>query len=86
MVKTSTLCKSFNKFDLSAQYSSGILTMVGSKVSKWYKFSSYGLMTEWTFSSALGLICTIISENQGLEKSRSISNLRKTSGSGNLFF
>ena len=32
------------------------------------------------------LICTLISENQGLEKSRSASNLRKISGLANLFF
>ena len=32
------------------------------------------------------LICTLISENQGLEKSRSSSNLRKSSGSTNLSF
>ena len=32
------------------------------------------------------LICTLISENQGLEKSRSASNLRKISGSTNLDF
>ena len=30
------------------------------------------------------LICTLISENQGLEKSRSASNLRKISGPANL--
>ena len=37
--------------------------------------------------AALGLlICTLISENQGLEKSRSISNPRKISGSTNLEF
>jgi hypothetical protein len=32
------------------------------------------------------LICTLVSENQGLEKSRSISNHRKISGSANLDF
>ena len=32
------------------------------------------------------LICTLISENQGLEKARSISNPRKISGSANLYF
>ena len=32
------------------------------------------------------LICTLISENQGLEKSRSVSNLRKISGPANLDF
>ena len=32
------------------------------------------------------LICTLISENQGLEKSRSGSNLRKISGRANLNF
>ena len=32
------------------------------------------------------LICTLISENQSLEKSRSISNPRKISGSANLDF
>jgi hypothetical protein len=32
------------------------------------------------------LIYPLISENQGLEKSRSISNLRKISGSANLNF
>ena len=32
------------------------------------------------------LICTVISENQGLEKSRSASNLRKISGPANLDF
>ena len=32
------------------------------------------------------LIYPLISENQGLEKSRSISNLRKISGSANLDF
>ena len=32
------------------------------------------------------LICTLISENQGLEKSRSFSNPRKISGSINLDF
>ena len=30
--------------------------------------------------------CTLISENQGLEKSRSASNLRKNSGPANLDF
>ena len=33
--------------------------------------------------SALLLICTLISENQGLKKSRSIPNPRKSSGSAN---
>ena len=37
------------------------------------------------FSFSL-LICTLISENQGLEKSRSASNLRKISGPANLDF
>ena len=32
------------------------------------------------------LICTLISENQDLEKSRSVSNLRKISGPVNLDF
>ena len=32
------------------------------------------------------LICTLISENKGLEKSRSVSNLRKISGPANLDF
>ena len=32
------------------------------------------------------LICTLISENQGLEKSRSASNHRKISGPANLDF
>ena len=32
------------------------------------------------------LMCTLISENQGLEKSRSVSNLRKISSPGNLDF
>ena len=32
------------------------------------------------------LICTLISENLGLEKSRSYSNLRKISGPANLDF
>ena len=32
------------------------------------------------------LICTLIFENQGLEKSRSYSNLRKISGPANLDF
>ena len=32
------------------------------------------------------LICTLISENQGLEKSRPVSNLRKISGPANLDF
>ena len=32
------------------------------------------------------LICTLISENQGLEKSQSFSNPRKISGSANLDF
>ena len=32
------------------------------------------------------LICTLIFENQGLEKSRSVSNLRKISGPANLDF
>ena len=32
------------------------------------------------------LICTLTSENQGLEKSRSISNPRKISSSANLDF
>ena len=34
--------------------------------------------------SALLLICTLISENQGLKKSRSIPNPRKISGSAKL--
>jgi hypothetical protein len=35
-------------------------------------------------SCTLGLlICTLISENQGLEKSMSVSNLRKISGLAN---
>ena len=38
-------------------------------------------------ASSIGLlICTLISENQGLEKSRSYSNLRKISGPANLDF
>jgi hypothetical protein len=32
------------------------------------------------------LICTLISENKGLEKLRSVSNLRKISGPAHLFF
>ena len=32
------------------------------------------------------LICTLISENQGLEKSRSVSNLGKISAPANLDF
>ena len=32
------------------------------------------------------LICTLISENQGLEKSRSVSNLKKNSGPASLDF
>ena len=32
------------------------------------------------------LICTLISENQGLEKLRSVSNLRKISGPAHLIF
>ena len=32
------------------------------------------------------LICTLISENQGLEKLRSVSNLRNISGPANLDF
>ena len=32
------------------------------------------------------LICTLISENQGLEKSRSVSNIRKISGPAHLDF
>ena len=38
-------------------------------------------------ADTLGLsICTLISENQGLEKSRSALNLRKNSGPANLDF
>ena len=38
-------------------------------------------------ASTIGLlICTLISENQGLEKSRPASNLRKISGPANLDF
>ena len=38
-------------------------------------------------TSTLGLlICILISENQGLEKSRSASKLRKISGPANLYF
>jgi hypothetical protein len=38
------------------------------------------------FEMPLGLlICTLISENQGLEKSRSVSNLRKISGNLDFF-
>ena len=32
------------------------------------------------------LICTLTFENQGLKKSRSVSNLRKTSGPANIDF
>ena len=40
-----------------------------------------------TGGQAVGLlICTLISENQGLEKSRSASNLRKISGPANMDF
>ena len=39
-----------------------------------------------TFKSVGLLICTLISENQGLEKLRSASNLRKISGPANLDF
>ena len=39
------------------------------------------------FDQTIGLlICTLISENQGLAKSRSTSNLRKISGPANLDF
>ena len=39
------------------------------------------------FHEILGLLmCTLISENQGLEKLRSVSNLRKISGPANLDF
>ena len=45
----------------------------------------YGL--EFVFNEILGLlICTVISENQVLEKSISASNLRKFSGPANLDF
>ena len=38
-------------------------------------------------TSAFGLlICTLISENQGLEKLRSVSNLRKIPGPAHLIF
>ena len=40
-------------------------------------------MAQWTYGL---LIRTLISENQGLEKSRSTSNLRKISGPANLDF
>ena len=36
--------------------------------------------------SFVHLICTLISENQGLEKLRSVSNLRKNSGPAHLIF
>ena len=45
----------------------------------------YGL--EFVFNEILGLlICTVISENQVVEKSISASNLRKFSGPANLDF
>ena len=45
------------------------------------------LLTYYLASASVGLlICTLISENQGLEKSRSASNLRKISGPANLDF
>jgi hypothetical protein len=45
------------------------------------------LLTYYLASASVGLlICTLISENQGLEKSRSASNLRKISGPVNLDF
>ena len=42
--------------------------------------------TSSSFSNKRLLICTLIFENQGLEKSRPISNPRKISGSANLDF
>ena len=40
----------------------------------------------WNSTSVGLLICTLISENPGLKKSRSVSNLRKISGFANLDF
>ena len=41
----------------------------------------------YVFGTSYGLlICTLISENQGLAKSRSVSNLRKISGPAHLDF
>ena len=40
--------------------------------------------THWLLPANGLLICTLISENQGLEKSRSASNLRKISGPADL--
>ena len=51
------------------------------------KHSSYNIAKIFRKSTSNGLlICTLISENQGLEKSRSASNLRKFSGPANLDF
>ena len=44
-----------------------------------------GVNSDFQFTLGL-LICTLISENQVLEKLRSVSNLRKISGPGNLDF
>ena len=44
-----------------------------------------GVNSDFQFTLGL-LICTLISKNPGLEKSRSASNLRKISGPANLDF
>ena len=40
----------------------------------------------WCYTILGILICTLISENQGLQKLRSVSNLRKISGPAHLIF
>ena len=57
-------------------------------VAIWFCYSNYihcKYLLSLMMYLILGLlICTLISENQGLEKSRSVSNLRKISGPTNL--
>ena len=51
-----------------------------------FRSSSNSEFSFFTSSSFGHLICTLISENQGLEKLRSISNLRKISGPAHMNF
>ena len=64
-----------------------INTYLTVQVVQWHIAVIRGVLWPIPRPSTYGLlICTLISENRGLEKSRSVSNLRKISGPTNLDF
>ena len=79
-------CKKFVKSTVNLAESWRILqNPIYSCIIKLYQIEIHLLYVEkkGNFVPCSLLICTLISENQGLEKSRSVSNLRKFSGPKN---